>query len=300
MKYNKTTALAVACAAALVTVSAISGDKPPFARKGSSVSSSPERFERPLWLSHEVRSRAIRVADGVVGLKLEWDDPLLTGNDLTEHVQYNWSVAYEVSDVAGSLGPHEFVVWGLARNGDVVVEHFDLTPPVGAHYIPDTTSSLPTFSIVGGGSYLPPSERTAASPPVREELYRGGALGQDVLVANDPNRQYSYIISRDLEGLHCVNWANGSVTECDLGADKALLSSAQSANVQAHSTEGNKLKIVLGINDVDADYILLSDYDGDGLFDGHQVVDAQGYSLLGYPQLWSNDYVVHLDFLSPL
>lgn len=283
----------------LFAITTLTRGAPPLLRKGASSSSGSGVFERPLWLSSDLYSRAIRVEDSIVGLKLEWDSPLIPGNALTESIQYSWSVAYNIRDISGSLGPHEFVVWGEARDGSTVIEHFELAPPVGSHYYSDTTSPMPVYSVVGGGPYLPPSERVAANPPVREELYRGVALGQDVLVANDPNRRFSYLISRDLEGLHCIEWATGGMTGYDFGSDGSLLAFAQSAQVQAHSTEGDKLKVVLALNDSDADYILLSDYDGDGLFDGHQVVDEQGYSLLGYPDLWVNDYVAHLSYLSP-
>lgn len=256
-------------------------------------------MRRTLWLAHDVYSQLVRTSDHVMSFHLKWDDPLTAEESQSESHQYNWSVAYSIDGFSASLGPHEFTVWGTAQNGDIVLEHFDLAPPVGAHDYSSTTSPLPTASIVGGGPYLPPSQRQAVNPPTRKELYRGSSMGQDIVVANDPSRRYSYVVSKDMMALNCVSWTSGSVSSYDLGPFSSLLSVAISAQVQSHSTEGDKLKVTLGLNDRDADYLILSDYDGDGVFDGHQVLDATGYSQLGYPGIWSNDFIRHVGFLAP-
>lgn len=253
-----------------------------------------------IWLSPEVYSSVDRVNDTTLRLSLSINNPLDSSAALDTEVNYDWSVSYDLFAAAGGLGPHEFVVGGIARNGDLVLEHFDLEMPAGSQVVADTTSTPPSFSIAGGGSYLPPSQRVAANPPVREELYRGAGLGSDVLLANDPLRRFTYVCSRDLEKLFLVPWdPSASIQEYTLESSPSLLGLAKSMKVQQHSSEGNKLKITLDTQQGPFRYLLLSDYDDDGLLDGDVPFTREQYASSGYPQLWETDYVRHTSILGP-
>lgn len=253
-----------------------------------------------IWLSPEVYSSVDRVDDSTIRLALDINNPLDSSGALDTKVHFDWSVSYDLFDAAGGVGPHEFVVGGIARNGDLVLEHFDLEMPDGAQVVVDTASTPPSVSIAGGGSYLPPSMRAAANPPVRRELYRGSALGVDVAFANDPQRRFTYVCSRDLEKLFLVPWdENASIQEYTLESSPSLLGLAQSARVQRHATEGNKLKVTLDGQQGPNRYLILSDYDGDGIFDGDEPFTRSEYSSNGYPQHWETDYVRHTPILGP-
>lgn len=253
-----------------------------------------------LWLSPEVYSGLQQVGESTVRLMLGINSPLTVGGQIDEEMVFDWSVSYKLESAAAGLGPHEFVLAGLARNGDLVLEYFDLEMPDGSQIVQDTTSVPPSITIAGGGSYLPPSQRAAANPPVRDELYRGSALGADVAIANDPQRRFTYVCSRDLQKLFVVPWdSNAAVQEYPMESDPTLLGLVESMTVQEHVTEGPKLKLELDTSTTPFRYLILSDYDDDGLFDGDVPFTRPQYASNGYPQLWSTDYVSNTPILGP-
>jgi len=84
-----------------------------------------------------------------------------------------------------------------------------------------------------------------------------------------------------------------------MGSDPALLGFAKSMRIQRHSTEGDKLRIRLDPQQSSVQYLILSDYDGDGVFDGDVPVTKEQYGSMGYPELWETDYVRHTSLLGP-
>ena len=277
---------------------------------GCSDSEEPHAYDLPvglgppslatLWLSPEVYSSVDRVDESTIRLSMDINDPLDGSGALDTELSYDWSVSYDVFAASGGLGPHEFVLAGIARNGDLVIEHFDLDMPDGSQVVDDTTLSAPSFSIAGGSGYQPPSQRAAANPPIRRELYRGAGLGTDVVLANDPQRRFTYVCSRELAKMFVVPWAEaGSLQEYTLESSPSILHRAKSMRVQRHSTEGNKLKIVLDTQQGVERYLILSDYDDDGVFDGDVPFTRTEYASNGYPELWETDYVRHTPLLGP-
>lgn len=300
----KPTILFFACAIPVAVLSAAlywtGGDMSPYSRhkRTGHETAGPTSTHKlsVLWLSDEVFSAVERLDLNTVRLHLKVNDPFTPSLDHNDQVLFDWSVEYEVKGAAGALGPHEFVLIGVARNGDVVLEHFDLDMPEGSQVFASPASSPPSVSIVGGGAYVPPSQRAAANPPTREELYRGSGLGVDLLLANDPDGRFSYVLSRDNQTLQTLAWETGAITEFTLGPDAAYLQDATQVDMREHATEGRKLKVTLSRTDGN-DFIVLSDYDGDGLFDDHVVLSQAQYESLGYDLNWTSDFVNHMGFV---
>ena len=268
-----------------------------------STSVGPPSF--PIWLSEEVSSKVQIPEPRAVNLKIDINDPLTTSSEYVYHLSFSWTVSYNVRSVSPGLGPHCFTVYGVARNGDSVIEMFELTPVEGSYFMPvpslGPALSIP-MSIAGGGVFLPPTERDDFGPPLRVELYRGPGLGADLVLANDPYRRYTYAVSRSAAQFWYIPWDEDLVpTQYLLGSDQALLHDVSSMRVQRHVSEGDKLRVWRRNRQTGIDsFLLLSDYDSDGLFDAHEhIVSRAMYKAVGYPGLWEKDYVNTVPWMSP-
>lgn len=259
----------------------------------------------PIWLSEEVNSKVQIPASRVVNLKIDINDPFTDSSEYVYHLSFSWTVSYKVKSISPGLGPHGFTVYGVARNGDSVIERFELTPVEGSYFLPVPSSgpALSTpMSISGGGVFLPPSEREDFGPPLRVELYRGPSLGDDLVLANDPYRRFTYAVSRSAAQFWYIPWDEDLVPfQYLLGSDQALLHDVTSMRVQRHKTEGDKLRIRRSNQQTGIDsFLLLSDYDADGLFDGHEHIASRSmYKAVGYPGLWEKDYVCTVPWMVP-
>jgi hypothetical protein len=256
-----------------------------------------------LWLDQEIYSDTWFDLGHEITLQTAENDPFTPSGELTDILEFTWSVNYTVNDIANVLGPHEFVVLGTTASGEKIVEGFAFTPADGSLIYSDFTLDNPQATVLGGGQYVPSKQRPRPRPPRRKLLYSGTALGNDPILANDPDKRFTYAVSRDTKTVNYISTTSGvpvsTYAISDTNFDR--LSDVLYMGIQTHATEGAKLVARLRDSSTNETYgyLLLSDYDGDGKFDADEFVAEDDYSLLGYPGLWTNDFVSKLDFLPP-
>ena len=96
-----------------------------------------------------------------------------------------YSCSFKIVDIS-SRSATDFLICGEARNGDDVLELWELVDPQGSYSATRTvaltgvgTPASPTLTtpFIPGGVYIPPSARTAIPLPQKTELFRGDLGG---------------------------------------------------------------------------------------------------------------------------
>lgn len=229
-----------------------------------------------------------------IRLKLRENSPDQPWTGFPDSQSATWSASYRVEEVIAGLGPNEFVVHGVAPNGDDVFEHFAIDPVPGAYGFTTSVAGVGTVGlrIEGGGAYLPPDQRAPLGPTRRVEMYRGNALGAGLIAAVSPEADMLYVISTEEKMLWCIPRDQPHVPiEYFMGVDQAELEWACGMRVLQHPVEGNKLRIEYCGEQASSFYALVSDFDGDGILESHEMLSLEQYEAKGYPGLWATDYV---------
>jgi len=160
-----------------------------------------EEDEYPLFVSTELSQGVWYQPSGtVVTVNTTEYDPA-NGAFVDSSVQY--ATSYKVNFVTARI-PNELYVFGTKRNGDDVIEKWDLeeipgawvaSRPPSALPIGTPDPSFPVFSLtLSGGSFIDPGSRIASPVGAREEIYLGSALGGVLYAAVDPDGRFLLVL----------------------------------------------------------------------------------------------------------
>lgn len=210
-----------------------------------------------------------------------------------------YTTSYDVVEAKGR-GTELAVVLGRARNGDSIVERWTLTQPTGAWTatrdpappvvgVPVVSASL-DIAIQGGGSFLPPSQRTAPAPATRIEAYRGPSLGDDLELEVDPDGRFALILSRDQVKLWRVMLEeDGEAVAVHDVATMPELQYMRRMEIFRHVTYGRQLRAKLHGHATFSDVVFF-DSNNDGVFEGHLFFTLQEFAQFGLPHDWAEDF----------
>ncbi|MBI1383015.1 MAG: hypothetical protein GC161_18245 [Planctomycetaceae bacterium] len=209
------------------------------------------------------------------------------------------TTSYDVIEAKGR-GTELAVVLGRARNGDSILERWALTQPIGAWTatrtpappvvgVPVATASL-DIAIQGGGSFLPPSQRTAPAPATRIEVYRGPSFGDDLELEVDPDGRFALILSRDQVKLWRVLLEeNGEAVAVHDVASMPELQYMRRMQTFRHVAYGRQLRAKLHGHATLTDVVFF-DSNNDGVFEGHLFFTLQEFAQFGLPHDWAEDF----------
>lgn len=217
-----------------------------------------------------------------------------------------YSTSFAIQDVSTRDG-QDFVVHGVASNGDDVVEIWTLIPVVGSWSATRPAAGTPvgtpvvsggvTMTVVGG-TFVAPASRQAVPRVKRMELYRGQDLGGIRSVSVDPDRRFVYLLADGDDGLYRLDLlASGGAAPPLLVLDPAALPqllTATSLYPRQHASEG-RIYVVESVGGA-AHWVdeisLLYDHDNDGILDAHVTMTHDQYEqLYGSEEVWADDFL---------
>jgi hypothetical protein len=259
----------------------------------------------PLFLGTDFSFAALyRPGEKWVGARLT---DYVEGEAPGPRTEWNWTTSFDVLHVGGR-GTDLLVVLGVARNGDTILERWDIGLPAGA----PTAALAPAAPVVGvavavpalqlgvqGGTPIPPAQRGAGPQPSRTEVYRGPSLGQDLEVEVDPNGRYALVLSRDGGALYRIVLAEGASADLILDSQSApSLARVFGLDFYRHALLGQQVggRIKGG---APLSRIVLGDLDNDGVFESVEELTLQECEYLGLPQAWVEDYVNYSGNFAP-
>ena len=258
------------------------------------------------WFMYESTDLVVEVQwpiDGRVVTVLRNELDPATGTFVESSI--NVSTSFDVLECKGGLGADEFVVLGVPPRGGTVVERWSFAPQTGGYTAwrdgvstPIGTpimETLPPLAIIaGGGPFVPPGQRGAATDPVREELYRGPSLGDLLVLANDPDERFSLVFSRSDDRIWQIPWnnsGNANLIEDLSTTSPGIFSTMDFVHPVQHLVLGRCYRgVVADPNAHPFLELIMIDGDDDGVFDSFQSMTNQDLTTQ-FVGDWTDDFV---------
>lgn len=291
----------------------------PVKDKASPVGSSLGRggLYGPKWLfsSDAINLKCIKSDSELILERVEFDYDLSgsTPSFVGGHrLQSSFSVSYRLMYVA-SRHVNELYLAGVARNGDGVIERWVFPPQVGGYYTEKATASTalgvdaPIEQLYlkigsnqpgqGQGPFAPPFiapiGRSVAPQPIREEIYRGQAIGEVCCMAVDPEGRFLLLMDRSSPDVYRLTMGANPVLESLYDdSDFASFAAADSFGVtpMLHALEGRKYVLTTYVKHRPSHKVVFHDVDNDGLFESAEELSESEYDS-SYPSyLWVDRY----------
>lgn len=252
-----------------------------------------DTFYQSIWWGHEEDSD-----NDVLLVKDRELDPA-TGEFVTTENAY--SASFEITDVR-SRRADEFYLAGVARNGDDVIEKWEVVPVPGGYVAlrpPATTaigitavSSTTSVTIVGG-QFVRPQDRTTAPSVFRTEVYRGQGFGGVSAMAVDPEGRFLLILASQDKSLYRLSLLDNSPPSVLYTAgDDPHFVAVDSIGPLQHETQGRMYLFESFDGPVfQARRSLMSDSDNDGIPEGITSYTLGEYEAAGYiGDVWVDDF----------
>ena len=208
----------------------------------------------------------------------------------------------EAAVVASRGTPHEIYVAGQDLSGEDVVERWSFPGDPGGYRVTRSLHagvplgtpaplSTATISIVGGGAYVAPRARTRLDP-VREEVYRGDAIGGTRCLVVDPEGRFLLVLSEGSALLRVRSLGPDAVVEPLLTVQEVpQLGHVSEVRVLQHPSEGRKVLLRSAPWADEAHHVLLGDAENDGVFESLRAFAGRSFASSPYASVrWADDF----------
>lgn len=203
---------------------------------------------------------------------------------LGERYSRTYSLSYQPIDVVG-VTANDFIIYGVDPLGVPIFERWVLDPDGGTYFshrtLPTTGvgTSVPlgvtTVRILG--DYTSPSKMDNIEPALaREQVHRGGAIGNVVDMAVDPEGRFILVISDDSDGLRRI-WQihlNEDVDPTALITEVEFPSLLLNGQIEARLSASQGFYWLLS---GDTTYSVIWDPDYDGVIDSVGTIESGDY-----------------------
>lgn len=266
-----------------------------------STASSTAKAEEPIFVSNDLVQSVLYDA-GERDLEFRAAERAPGSWDLVDAPPAIFSTSYVVKKIVPSGQAHSFFVNGRSRDGDDVLEQWDIDVGQGGRFAtrpggptPIGTPSAPHSLTTGilGETYTQPSGRPRATA-TRTELYRGSDLGTLLGIAADPNGRFLLIVAGGALYRLDLGGAYGAPVEIDTGF--SAIDSAVYVSIRELAATGDRAVVITALRPPGEGvwrYLML-DADNDGHFElPGFTYDQAGWSTLGLldQEAWSQNYV---------
>lgn len=263
----------------------------------------PTAIPHALYLSSEVTSVAY-FTPGTKFIEVVIMETPPSSSDFYE-VNINSTTSYDVHGVDG-FGADTLYVLGRARDNSVVIECWQL-PSMPGQYRTNWIASASQMSnpkpgpAPVGGVFIPPAQRQANGGFLREEVYRSSLAGQSDSLDVDPEGRFA-VLGDWTSGIIYQVALDGSNSTSVIFQDPAILPPGTVVNAMSiwrHATEGRKLFVSAEFAPENADILLISDPEGDGIWNFNSLLSLASYHAAGLPEAWAETYTSYLPGVFP-
>ena len=235
---------------------------------------------------------------------------------LTDRSSIYFSTSYKMKLIAPTGQSHKFFVSGLARNGDSILEYWEIKAAVGSTVATAAADPAPlgvsspstsyTVQVIGG-TYLSPDARVHAGIAERLELFRGSHLQHIRGVAGDPDARYALAMAGG--NLYRFDVSSELAAPVEIDTHFEFLDRVdQEIFIREFAASGARSLLLpasgmpLSTGPDQPFYCLAFDQDNDGHFEfPGALLDTAAFVQLGLLTIpghqgsgWSTDYVWHI------
>lgn len=266
---------------------------------------SDDVVEIPIFISNDLAQ----------SVSFEFDEPNLRlhtaergeGSSVPDELHsVGFSTAYRVIEVAPAGRSHAFYVNGTARNGDDVLELWEVSVGTGGRFVTPAAvpqplgTPSPPYAVAGdvlGGFYASPSTRSGATTVARTELYRGQELGAWRALAADPEGRFVLVVAG--AKLFRIDVATELAPPVELPTSFAAMDRVEYVFIRELASISTRTLVLIATPDFASStlWYLAFDAENDGHFELPGVVlDEAAYSGgdLLEESAWSADFVEFL------
>lgn len=229
-----------------------------------------------------------------------------TGDWFVSTVEH--SASFKIDRVVTRIS-NELYLSGVARNGDLVIEQWIVTPQTGAVLpvrpaaetgigVPFSTPPL-TTQIQGDGAFIPPPQRQDRSVTVKTELYRGSELGEIVSMAVDPDGRFLLVLTSGSHGLVQFDLHDSTPTGPayqTICSPSTLPEIQQVKSIYPAAHENGIRMFIMAPRYMDGvipKNVVLLDDDNDGVFDGDYELTPPEFKQLFPPGSISDYFTIY-------
>lgn len=206
---------------------------------------------------------------------------------------FSYSTSYDILRYT-HLDPSRFYLLGQARNGELVIEEFDVPAQTGG-FVAGTPFTGPGSISVSGGTWIAPQSRAAPPPPTRNEIWRGSSLGTVLDLRVDPDGQFLLLLTeREMRRVERMDLADPD-NPVELASEVTIpsLAALDTITCREHVSEGRLYILTAGGGPWVDQVVLLRGLE-DGLLDGFDEMTRTAYEAAYPPSVWLPGYVNYL------